>query len=363
MKPELERLCGAFVANLAAVKEAFRWDDSAVYPVCANIFCICGYEADAEQLKDRRKWMEGQTGYFSRFRGKIRPILCSMLAVTDKPEDRLALAEDYHSQLKQEFKDSDYLALAALLLAVSGGEDRIGERAARGRELFRRMDREHPMLTNQTDSVFALMLAATEKTDDALIDELEACYRALKTRFSSAGDAQSAAQVLAVADGSPEEKAQRVIDLYDALKEAEVAYGRSGELAPLAALSLTDIPIPTLVEEIKETDAFLAQQKGYGKKDMKPEERAVHAVMIVSDQYADTGMVNSSVMTRTLDTLISNQRGRNFSLAFELLQAALQVLAATQESDGKTESEVGGEAASAGPQGQQPVATATDLPS
>ncbi len=362
MKPELEKLCTAFIANMEAVKKAFRWNDSAVYPVCANILCACGYDADAERLKECRKWVEEQTGRFSRFRGKIRPILCCMLAVADKPEDRITLADEYHKCLKQEFRDTDYLALAALLLSASGEDSRITEWASRGRELFRRMDKEHLFLTNNTDSVFALILALTDKTDDALIVDMEACYRLLKTEFSSSGDVQSAAQILAVADGEPDVKAQRVIDLYNALHEAGVAYGHAGELAPLAALSLTDIPIPVLVEEIREADAFLEAQKDYGGKSPKREERALQAAMIVSNQYADTGMVNSSMMTHTLDVLISSQRARYISLTFELLQSAAQLLARTKESTEEAENKTGGESEQAEQPEAQDASAISDEP-
>ena len=102
-----------------------------------------------------------------------------------------------------------------------------------------------------------MALAFSDKTDDALIENMEACYKALKTKFSSSGDAQTAAQILAVAEGSPEEKAQRVIDLYNALQESDVEYGRFCELAPLAAFSSIDSTTQNLVEEIKEVDAFL----------------------------------------------------------------------------------------------------------
>ena len=101
MKPELEKLCNLFIRNMEAVREAFRWEDSAVYPVCANIFCACGQEADAQRLKELRKWMEGQTRPFSKFRGKTRPILCCMLAVADSPENMMALAEAYHTRRRK----------------------------------------------------------------------------------------------------------------------------------------------------------------------------------------------------------------------------------------------------------------------
>ena len=52
MKPELEKLCQDFISNRDAVGKAFRWDNSALHTVCANIFCAHGETADTERLKE-----------------------------------------------------------------------------------------------------------------------------------------------------------------------------------------------------------------------------------------------------------------------------------------------------------------------
>ena len=48
MKPELETLCTDFIANRDTVKNAFRWDNAAVYAICANLFCASGRTADRD---------------------------------------------------------------------------------------------------------------------------------------------------------------------------------------------------------------------------------------------------------------------------------------------------------------------------
>ena len=320
MKQELEKLCTEFIANRDTVRDTFRWENAAVYPVCANLFCAGGRSAEKDRLIECRKVISEQTGLFSKFKGKLSPILSCLLALDDHPQERMALAIDYYHLLKQTFKDTEYLALIAFLLPGVGERSLMEERIARGKQLFRRMDKEHPILTNQSDSVFAMTLAFSEKNDDALIEDLEACYQALKKYFSSSDAVQTAAQILAMAVGTPEEKAQRVIDLYDALQEAGVEYGRSSELAPLAALSLTDLPLQSLVDEIKEVDAFLKDQKSYGS--VEKNQRALHAAIIVSDQYA----VNSTVMTNTLDILIAKQKSLYFSLLVNTIQVAAEIL-------------------------------------
>ena len=338
MKPELEKLCTEYIANRDAVKKAFRWDKSELFAVCANIFCANGQAADADRLKECLGVIKKNTGAFSRFRSrKIRSILSAMLALGENPEERMALANDYYRMLKRQFKGTEYLVLAAFLLTDLADRRLTEETAARGREIYRRMNRQHRMLTDNTDSVFAMLLAFSDRPDDELPDDIEAGYRALKARFS-AGASQTAAQVLAVSADTPEEKTQRVLELYDALREAGVKYGKSSELAPLAALSLADASIPELAEEIREADEFLGTTKLYGTKDDDLAQRAMHAVMIVSDQYAGTRQVNVTVMTNTLDMLISKAQAGRVSFAIHAVEAVAKFLIDSGKSSDKTDS-------------------------
>jgi len=328
LKPELEKLCQDYISNRDAVKEAFRWENDALNAVCANIFCARGKTADTERLKECLKIIKGSTGFRSKFRSrKVRSVLAAMLSsLEDKPEDRMAQANDYFRLLKRQFRGSEYLVLTAFLLADLADQTLTEEAISFGKEIYARMNRQHRILTDKTDSVFAMLMAYSGKTADELTNETETCYQALKKRFSSNG-AQTAAQILSMAGGTPEEKTQRVTDLYDALHEAEIKYGHSSELAPLAALSLVDTPLSVLTEEIKEVDEFLKTQKGFsGSKDDDRAQRAMYAVMIVSDQYAGTEQVNITVMTNTIDMLIAKQQASRISIFMNLLQFAVKLL-------------------------------------
>ena len=321
MKPELEKLCSEYIANRDAVAKAFRFDKSELHNVCANIFCAAGKTADTGRLKECRNIIRKSTGFRSRFRSKkVRSILASLLAVGEDPQARMNRANDDFRLLKQKFRGTEYLVLAAFLLADLAGRTLTEETVARGKEIFRRMNQKHRMLTDKTDSVFAMLLAFSGKTDNELIEEIEACCKSLKAKFDD-GAAQTSAQVLAMEAGAPDEKVQRVIALYDALTEAGVKYSRSGELPPLAALSLAGTPVPNLAREIREADAFLKEQ---GVKDKEAEQRAMQAVMIVSDRYAGTAQVNVTVMTTTLDMLFAKQAASRFSFALEVIQALAQ---------------------------------------
>ena len=336
MKPELEKLCKDFISNRDSVKEAFRWENDALHAVCANIFCARAETADTERLKACRKIIRDSTGFLSKFRSKkVRSILAAMLFLEHRPEDRMTQANEYFHLLKRQFKGTEYLVLTAFLLADLADQALTEEAIFRGKEIYARMNRQHRILTNKTDSVFAMLMAFSGKTVDELTGETEACYQALKKRFS-AGGAQTAAQVLSMAGGTPEEKTQRVTELYDALHEAEIKYGHSDELAPLAALSLADTPLWVLTEEIKEVDEFLKTQKGFqGSKESERARRAMYAVMIVSDQYAGTEQVNITVMTNTIDMLIAKQQASRISFFMNALQFVVKLFPEGKEQPGE----------------------------
>ena len=338
MKEELEKRCNEYLADWEQVKAAFRWDHNDLYSVCANVFCACGKEADAERLKACIQVIKKHSRMRSRFRSrKVRAILASMLSIGDDPEARMAMANDYYLMLKRKFKSTDYLVLTAFLLADLAEKPLTEEAAERGKEIYRRMNQKHRMLTDKTDSVFAMLLASTEKSPEELTDEVEKYYQLLKDKFSQGGPVQTAAQVLCMARGTPEEKTQRMIELYDALQEAGVKYGHGEEIAPLAALSLADTPIPVLTEEIGVADEFLKTMKACGIKEKENEKRAVHAVMIVSDQYAGTDQVNVTVMTNTLDMLFAKQTASRISLGMHVGQFLLEYLFGGKDEKEKSE--------------------------
>ena len=307
MNANLQKLCEDFVVNREAAAKAFMFDYSYIYPVVANIFTAYGRTTTPEELKESRRVIEENTGFFSNFRGNIRPLLAATLALSADAQSQMQLAKDYYQLLKQEFLSSEYLALAAFLLTELVNVSQLNEKIERGKTLFKRMKKEHPFLTGTEDSVLAVLMAFSEKSDDALIEDMERCYQALKGRFSIGDALQTVSHVLALADGRPEDKADRLITLYNALRDAGIKYGKNYELPTLAVLSLVDAPIETLVQEIAEVDAFLKTQKGYGILMTSAQQRAMHAAMIVSDQYAPRERVNIAAMASTIAMIVATE--------------------------------------------------------
>ena len=308
MHTDLEELVTRFIETRDAIRDAFRWENQYIYPACAHIFLAAGRAMDRERLESCKALVKSTTGPFSNFRGNIRlPLIC-MLAAGDEPEARWERTQRTYDLLKETFSGSQYLALAALLLSDAAPETETPALAARGKGLYRRMKKEHPFLTGLEDSVFALLLAESQRTDDELMEDMETCYRLLDERFPKGDALQSASHVLALSKERPEEKVHRMIALFDGVQSAGGKYGKDRQLPILAALSLSREPVDSLVQSLLDLDGLLAQQKGYkGVMGLDRRTRMMHAAMLLSLPDRQPELVNAAIQQATLAMVAAQQ--------------------------------------------------------
>ncbi len=304
MRETLQELCSRFIEARDVIKHTFKWDSSYIPPVCANLFCAKGALPDANRLLTCRDLINRNTGVFSSFRGHIRVPLACMLSMEDDPAGKFDRALDVYGQLREHFHGSDYLALAAFLLTDFDCTD---ERIARGKRIYRLMKEEHPFLTSSADSIFAVMMAWSEQSDEELIADMEACYRLLKERFHDSDCVQTMTHVLAMEKGNPDAKCEKVFTLYDTILQQGGKYGKHHEMATLAALAMLNAAPDALARDMMDADAFLARQKGYGFWGIDRKTRLMHAAMIVSDEYMPRGAVDTAALTGTVAMIIAQQ--------------------------------------------------------
>ena len=281
-----QELVDRFIETRDAVRAAFRMENEYIYPVCAQIFLAADKPVEAEQLDRCKALVKSSTSVFSSFRGNVKlPLLC-MLAAGDDPEERWDRTRRYYALLKESFYGSEYLALGAMLLSDAVQEEDVPALAARGKGLYQRMKKEHPFLTGQEDSVFALLLSQSARSDDELIEDMERCYALLKERFPSGNGLQAASHVLALSSEIPVDKTFRMIGIFNAIEEAGGKYGKDWQLPILAALSLGQRFQEDLARELLEIDALLSKRKGYkGVFGLDKRARSMHAAMLLSLQH------------------------------------------------------------------------------
>ncbi len=285
MRESLSALCSDFIENRDVVKEAFPWDSTYLYPVCAEIFTSRHRKASKERLHACRDLLKEQTGVFSNFRSTAKIAMIAMLAVDGNPEGKLNKALQVYNFLKEHFITSQYLPVASMVIADTVQPFRYDEIAARTRRIYELMKKEHPFLTSGEDCVFAALLALSDMTDEQITEETEHCYRLLKQQFFSSNAVQSLSHVLALGEGCAEDKCRTTIELFNALKANGYKYGTDYELATLGVLAMLPAEQSAVMADVMDVDDFLSGQKGYGFFGLGRRQRIMHAGMIVCGDY------------------------------------------------------------------------------
>lgn len=310
MRASLHGLCENFINNRNTIKSTFGWENNYLYPVCAVVFIDKRKTVDAEQMKHCRDILKEKTGLFSNFRGNGKLAMISMLAVDSNPERKLEQSLRVYDMLKEYFFSSQYLPVASMAIANLVEESRYDEIAVRTRKIYNRMKKEHPFLTSSEDSVFAALLAVSSLTEEQVVQETENCYELLKKEFFSGNAVQSLSHVLALGEGTPEEKCRKTIEMYRKLKEKGYKYGTGYELATLGILALLPEEPELVMQDVMEVDDYLSKEKGYGFFGIGKKQRLMHAGMLVVSDYMESEknlVMNSAAIGGTISLIVAQQ--------------------------------------------------------
>ena len=287
MREALLEQCDSFIENRDIVRAAFKMESSYMHPICAAIITDKGKRANSERLKQCRDILKAQTGAFSNFRGLTKLALICMMSVDANPEQRLKNAQQVYDLLKGSFSGSQYLCVAAMVISELVDPGYYKQMAEHTRRVYNLLKSKHPFLTGSEDSIFSALLAVSKKTDTRILDETEQCYHLLKPHFFSNNAIQSLSHVLALCEGSPRDKCEATISLFEHLKEEGLRYGTDFELPTLGVLAMLPVDRQTMIRELREVDEYLARKKGYGIFGLSKRQRLMHAAMIVTGDHLE----------------------------------------------------------------------------
>ncbi len=303
MTETLKKRCELFIENYNTIRSGFVWENSYLYPICANVFTEKNKRVDAAWLKECVSVLKQKTGLFSNFRGISRLVIASFLAVSEQPERKMEQTLQVYQLLKEHFWASDYLPVAALIVENLAQPAEYKHVAMRTREIYNQMKNEHPFLTSSEDSTLAAVLALSEKSNEQLIHDMEQCYQLLKPNFFTGNSVQSLSHVLALGEGLPDAKCRKLMELFELFKREGCKYGTSYELPTLGVLALLEVDAKTLVSEITEVDAYLKTQKGFGMFGIGAKQRLMYAGMLVADNYINAEQ--STLTTAAINSVVA----------------------------------------------------------
>ena len=307
MKENARQITMDFIENRDIIKKAIKFESSYIYPVAANIFCAAGVKADADRLAECKKIIKKNAGFASYLKGVVLTPFAAKLCSADNPEAQFEKVMAMYGILKNHFRRSEYLALLATLLAEKTTAEEAERVAARGRALYDMMKKEHPILTSSEDNVMAGFMAFSEKSDAQLIDDSEKCYELLKKKFSDKNAVQTVSHILAMTDGAPEEKVNRMIGIFDMFTAAGHKFGKHYELPMLAAVSVIEADEKELVDTVISIDDLLSSQKGYGALSLDKKTRLMHAAMLAADLYDDPDNAQAAVSASAIAVIAAQE--------------------------------------------------------
>ena len=308
MNEKTMNYCNMLIQNRNMFREAFKWEDGLSCLAGAGIFTMADQMVDVATLKSCKKILSQKVSMFSFFEGVARIPVVAMLAASGRPEQLLTQGLDIYKRLKQDFISSPYLPLAAMMIAQMTGEESCEKMAVRTKTLYKRMKEEHPFLTSSEDSPLCALLAFSEKSDDALIFDMEKCYEILKNEFFYGNAVQSLTHVLALFDEPAELKCEKTMQLFHALKEAGRKYGTNYELPTLGVLAMTQVPVKEIVQEIIEIEEWLSKQKGFGLwSNVTQKQRLLYAGMLAQKDYIKVDAIQTTAIGSVMAMVLAQE--------------------------------------------------------
>lgn len=163
--------------------------------------------------------------------------------------------------------------------------DDYGRVVIKAKDIYQKMKSEHPFITSGEDCGFAVLFAISDKTSYAVIEEMEKCYELLRSKFFSANAVQSISHALALAEEEAIKKCNKVIEIFDSLKERNCKFGTGVELSILGLLAMTTDNIYQTIIDIVEVNEFLHFSKGFGALGIGKTQRIMYAAILVSQEY------------------------------------------------------------------------------
>lgn len=310
MRESMPRTCQTFSDNRKLLKRCMRSADSRINAVCAIILMRTGM-ADETLLEECKNLLNQETGVFSNFRGFAKLPSITMLSVSGHPETRMDQAKETYRLMKQYYHGSPYLALSAITLNDLVPDWQMEEVISRGRRLYKRMRKEHPFLTSGEDASFSILLALSDRSDDALIEEMEHSYEKLRGWLPAGNGLQSLTHVLTMGDGPWEEKCEKVHAIYRGLADQRRKYGRQYELSALGCAALLPLSVEEIIENILYADTYLKDEKGYGFWGMSKRTRLMHAALLLAADCEkgreNTLSMNTAALTSTIALVAAEQ--------------------------------------------------------
>ncbi len=314
MDARLETRINLFAENALIAKKGLAWQDDMIRKLIGLIYALEDRPVDVEAVRSSHARIKESTGVFSTFRGNMSYCLAALLSLAHDPGEQLSSILNVYDRMKaQGFRVSDYLAIAAYLIASRVKPERYDDAIGRAYAFYSGLKEEHRFITGHDDYAYAAMLGLSEADVGESLTRIENTFQELKRTFRDANSIQALSLVLVVGDASGE-AVSSVIALREAFRKAKLRTN----LAVLGLLALLPTETDQVVAQVVEAIGLLRTKKGFGQWSIGKEEALLYASSLVAST------IGSSTARDVIPTLTTD-----FATLLIAQQAALMAIAAS----------------------------------
>jgi hypothetical protein len=254
MRQSLLDIFNLFIRNREIMKKNLKFEHQGIHYTGALIYTEKNQSVDFDRIQKAKDIIKDNTKVFSNFRGIGYTLGAIRLSLSTYPESKFKETLRAYELLKKEFTGSEQLSSVAYFIAEAEETSilNIEELIKRSKEVYTKMKKNHPFLTSSEDISLAVLIAMNTENIDETIEQMEGYYNNLKDKFYIGNPLQSLSHVLSLSRGNMEERALKVINIYDNLKDRKLKYGKNHELPLLGILALSDKSVENITEDIEE---------------------------------------------------------------------------------------------------------------
>ena len=313
MNQEFTNKLELLAANKQAIDKGFYFEMGMSQVVAGLLFASAGKQADIERMKEARNILKKKAGVFSAFRDATEIVILARMALAPDMEKYIDdLIDVFNVLMKGKVFEDSYLVLTAMIIVDRDRKADAENIKDTTNEIMRRMSKLHPILTSSEDLALAALLAMSGRDIDAVIEDMEECYRYTRKELklkAESNSIQALSQILAITAGDMKAKCDKVAELFAAFKEHGSKFGTYLEFPALGTLLDVQVPTEVLVPEIIEAADFLTKSKGFGGLSMDKKTRLMFGALLASDVYAgdvDSADIFSQNAIATNTAIITN---------------------------------------------------------
>ena len=293
-----------FAENVRKSKKGLGLNSAMAKRLAALLYALEGKPLDRSAIMGAYAAMKTTAGVFSVFRGNTSMFIATMSSLKGDPKALFDRTSAVYDMMKDAgFWRSDFLAIAALTVAANADPNDYQTTVGRMRSFYEGMKAQRWWNTGADDNIFAAMFALSGIDPKEGVERVEQFYNLLRPGLLAKNSVLMIAQIL-VAGGMPVQAADRVIALRDACRAQKIPLDRAHVLPLLGILAMLPVDVNTIVQDIKEAQAHLRAQKGFGIFSVQKQELLLYATSIMVSGYAEE--VESGIVTAAAATSVTN---------------------------------------------------------